>query len=193
MKKYAFVGTHGAGKTTLVHSLRDRFLREFPDKHIEVVEEVARSCPFPISDKMSGKKGLEETYIWITLEQMKRETEAAFLDPDYIICDRGVLDPEQYFDGEKGDILERIEDLAHEWAETYDKVFLLSTLNNMRIVDDNRRCMDIEFRNTINERFLTEFNDPDFHKLFEIMSEDLFSDKGDEVRSKIYAECFLAF
>ena len=194
MKKYAFVGTHGAGKTTLVNTLRDRFLREAVGETIEVVNEVARSCPFAISDKVSGKHGLEQTYIWITLEQIQQELVHAQSNPDYMLCDRCVLDPLMYYDGPTDDFLENMYEMALEWRHlSYDKVFLLYTSNDMRIVDDNRRCMDAEFRDKINKSFKDYFGGPDNNTLFFVSSEELFSDQGQKLVGQIYAECFLAF
>ena len=192
MKKYAFVGTHGAGKTTLVHALRDRFLRDFPEKKIEVVDEVARSCPFPISDKESGSKSLPNTYVWITLEQIQKEMEAKFKKPDYILCDRAVIDPQMYYDSEIDEFLDYMQDFVNTWAhEQYDKIFFLYTEENSRIVDDNRRCLDLEFRDKINYNFLKYFDTPDEKIVFAISSAELFSDEGQKLVDKIYSECFL--
>lgn len=192
MKKYAFVGTHGAGKTTLVHALRDRFLRDFPEQKIEVVDEVARSCPFPISDKESGSKSLPNTYMWITCEQIQKEMEAKFKKPDYILCDRSVIDPQMYYDGYIDDTIDLMQDVSGIWnAEQYDKIFFLYTEENARIVDDNRRCLDLEFRDKINYNFLKYFDTPDEKIVFAISSAELFLDKGQKLVDKIYAECFL--
>lgn len=193
MRKIAVIGTHGAGKTTLVNRLKNKFRKERSKKSIEVIGEVARSCPFPISDKESGKHGLEATYIWITLEQIQKEIAAAYKKPDFILCDRCVLDPGQYYEEPRMYYSCEVESLAYEWYTTYNKVFLLITENDMEIVDDNRRCLDIEFRNTINKRFVSEFNDEDDVRLFKIKSKDLFNDADDELFNKIYAECFLTF
>lgn len=194
VKKYAFVGTHGAGKTTLVHALRDRFLRDFPEKKIEVVDEVARSCPFPISDKESGPQGRTNTYVWITCEQLQKEMEAGFKAPDYILCDRSVLDPQMYYNGEIDRFFSDLQDVADSWTRAqYAKIFVLYTEPEMRIIDDNRRCLDTSFRDDVNIKFVNYFSDEVLPQeiIFAIPSSELFSEEGQKLVDKIYAECFL--
>jgi len=194
MKKYAFVGTHGAGKTTLVNTLKDRFLLDFKDQKIEVVNEVARNCPFAISDKQSGQHGLEQTYIWITLEQIQQELIHAQSNPNYMLCDRSTLDPLMYYEGPRDMFLDEMYEMALTWRTfNYDKVFLLYTDSCMKIDDDNRRCLDEEFRDKINTSFIKYFGTADNKTLFFISSKELFSDQGQKLVNKIYAECFLAF
>lgn len=191
MKKYAFVGTHGAGKTTLVNTLRDRFLREFPKKKIEVVNEVARECPFDISDKEHGAQGSLATYLWITCEQIQKELLAERSEPSYILCDRSIIDPEMYHDGSFDYLHTCMMELVDCYmSDEYAKIFVLHTEDDMRIIDDNRRCMDIDFRNVVNERFLDHF-EHDGERVFYISSEDLFSEAGKKLVDQIYAECFL--
>lgn len=191
MKKYAFVGTHGAGKTTLVNALRDRFLRDFPEKKIEVINEVARECPFDISDKEHGAQGSLATYLWITFEQIQKELVAELSSPNYIICDRSVIDPEMYYDGDFDYLNTCMIKLVDCYVDDeYAKIFVLHTEDEMRIVDDNRRCLDVDFRNTVNLRFLDHFEAED-NRIFFISSEELFSEDGQKLVDKIYAECFL--
>ena len=45
--KIAFLGTHGVGKTTLCFDLASRLKRL--DMSVDIVKEVARSCPLPIN------------------------------------------------------------------------------------------------------------------------------------------------
>lgn len=192
MKKYAFVGTHGAGKTTIVNALRDRFLRDFPEKKIEVINEVARECPFDISDKENGAQGSIATYLWITFEQIQKELVAELSEPDYIICDRSVIDPEMYHEGDFDYLHTCIMHLVDCYMDDeYDKIFVLHTEDDMRIVDDNRRCMDIEFRNKVNDLFLDHFEEHESENVFLIPSKELFSEEGQKLVDKIYAECFL--
>jgi len=45
--KFAFIGTHGVGKTTLCFELAALLKKR--DRIVEMVHEVARFCPLPIN------------------------------------------------------------------------------------------------------------------------------------------------
>jgi hypothetical protein len=97
-----------------------------------------------------------------------------------------------YYDGYIDDTIDLMHDVSEIWnAEQYDKIFFLYTEENSRIVDDNRRCLDIDFRDKINYNFLKYFDTPDEKTVFSISSRELFSEEGQNLVDKIYSECFL--
>ena len=89
MRKIAFVGTHGTGKTTLAHELVSKLKREGID--VGFLGEIARKCPLPINEQTSKK-----SQIWIILSQIIREIEEEGKS-DFLICDRSVLDSYCYY------------------------------------------------------------------------------------------------
>src|SRR6188768_4363959 len=90
--KIAIVGTHGTGKSTLSYNLASYY--KMKGKTVKIVQEVARSCPFPINEKMTI-----EAAKWIYLEHSRKELEAS--KNEICIGDRSVFDSfayAEYFD-----------------------------------------------------------------------------------------------
>lgn len=86
--KIAFIGSHGVGKTTLCYELAARLKRQ--DRVVDLVMEVARSCPLPINrDTTMGAQA------WILHTQMAQEI-AAEARGGVVVCDRSVLDNYAY-------------------------------------------------------------------------------------------------
>ncbi|MCP4574457.1 MAG: ATP-binding protein [bacterium] len=108
--KIAFIGTHGVGKTTLCFELAASLKRL--DLGVDLVKEVARSCPLPINRDTTA-----EAQNWILHTQVAQEIElaAAF---DAIICDRAVVDNYAYLvhaAGRQPDM----EPFIRTWLESY--------------------------------------------------------------------------
>ena len=142
MLKIGICGTHGAGKTTKAHELRDHYADL--GKTVCVVPEVARNCPYPL--------GTVEAQEHIWNEQMAQEKYAMVQDADVIICDRTVMDNLVYY----RDILDchgvaindccktedRWWDLLDEalvWMPTYDRVIRMPLNLEWLQVDDQIR------------------------------------------------------
>ncbi len=108
--KIAFLGTHGVGKTTLCFELAACLKRL--DLGVDVVKEVARSCPLPIN-----RETTEAAQAWILHTQIAREIE---LGHRYqaIVCDRAVLDNYAYMVHAAGRRAE-LEPLIAAWMGTY--------------------------------------------------------------------------
>ena len=87
--KIAVIGTHGVGKTTLVHMLATYAIRNA--KKVSIIEEVVRDCPFPINDKST----IDWAY-WLVTEQISRELSSEARKQDLIVCDRSAIDPVMY-------------------------------------------------------------------------------------------------
>lgn len=89
MKKVAIVGAHGIGKTTLAKALTER--ANSKGKKAIYLEEMVRSCPYPIHEKQS----IEATE-WIIFNQILAEHTITAQNPDFIFCDRSCYDPIVY-------------------------------------------------------------------------------------------------
>lgn len=109
--KIAFIGTHGVGKTTLCFELAAALKRL--DLSVDLVKEVARSCPLPIN-----RETTHEAQNWILHTQVAREIE---LQDAYqvIVCDRAVVDNYAYMVHAEGRRPE-IEPFIRHWMGTYD-------------------------------------------------------------------------
>lgn len=86
--KIAFIGSHGTGKTTLVHEL----IYKLKEKGINVdyCEEVSRRCPLEINENAKT-----QTQRWILSKQITEETEKRE-KCEVLICDRSILDTYSY-------------------------------------------------------------------------------------------------
>ena len=109
--KFALIGTHGVGKTTLCFELAARLKRR--DVDVELVREVARRCPMPINRETSVA-----AQSWILHTQMAWELEAAASSP-VVLCDRSVLDNYCYLLYAAGP-QPSWEPLLASWLPTYD-------------------------------------------------------------------------
>ncbi len=108
--KIAFIGTHGVGKTTLCFELAAALKRL--DLSVDLVKEVARSCPLPINQQTTI-----QAQSWILHSQVAKEIElnSRF---DAIVCDRAVVDNYAYLVHAAGPRPE-LEDFIASWMKTY--------------------------------------------------------------------------
>ena len=112
--KIAFIGTHGVGKTTLCFDLASRLKRL--DIGVDIVKEVARSCPLPINQDTTL-----EAQAWILHTQIGQEI-ASRSQYEAVICDRSVLDNYAYLVHAIGRQSE-YDALVREWVRTYSGLF----------------------------------------------------------------------
>jgi predicted ATPase len=108
--KIAFIGTHGVGKTTLCFDLASRLKRL--DLGVDIVKEVARTCPLPINQDTTV-----EAQAWILHTQIAQELAAAAQYPA-VICDRSVLDNYAYLVHRAGRRPE-YDALVKKWVGSY--------------------------------------------------------------------------
>jgi hypothetical protein len=108
--KVAFIGTHGVGKTTLCFELAARLKRM--DYRVDMVKEVARSCPLPLN-----RDTTLDAQAWILYTQMAREIETA-LGQELLVCDRSVLDNYAYLVARCGR-QEPFDSLVSRWLKSY--------------------------------------------------------------------------
>jgi len=109
--KMAFIGTHGVGKTTLCYELAAALKRL--DISVDLVKEVARSCPLPIN-----RETTDAAQNWILHTQVAQEIAlgAAY---ETIVCDRAVLDNYAYMVHASGRRPE-LEPYIRHWMQSYD-------------------------------------------------------------------------
>jgi nicotinamide riboside kinase len=136
--KVAFIGSHGVGKTTLCFELAALLKRRNVD--VEMVREVARSCPLPIN-----RDTTVEAQEWILHSQIRFEIEA-MAKHDMVLCDRSVLDNYCYMvhAGGSSTVWERMLD---HWVPTYD--LLVHVPICARPTYDGVRAIDPRFQEQI--------------------------------------------
>ncbi len=86
--KVGLIGSHGVGKTTLCFDLASRLKRL--DLSVDLVKEVARTCPLPIN-----RDTTVDAQAWILHTQIAEEI-ATGRQVEILICDRSVLDNYAY-------------------------------------------------------------------------------------------------
>jgi len=136
--KIAFIGSHGVGKTTLCFDLAARLKRQ--DRGVDLVKEVARSCPLPIN-----RDTTLEAQAWILHSQIAHEI-AASAQNDIVICDRSVLDNYAYLVHQAGR-QEAYDALVRKWVATYDGLFKVPVIEPPSF--DGRRDVSTEFQHAI--------------------------------------------
>ena len=147
--KLAFIGAHGVGKTTLCFDLASRLKRL--DLAVDIVKEVARSCPLPIN-----RDTTIEAQAWILHTQITQEIAAVSRD-QMVICDRSVLDNYAYLVHRVGRRPE-FDALVQVWVKTYDGLFKVPVLQAPSF--DGQRDISAEFQGEIDaiiEALIDEF------------------------------------
>lgn len=154
--KIAFMGSHGVGKTTLCFDVAARLKRL--DMGVDLVKEVARSCPLPINQDTTV-----EAQSWILHTQIAEELAAAFRY-QVVICDRSVLDNYAYLVHHSGRKPE-YDGLVQEWMASYTGLFKVPILQPPSF--DGTRDTSGEFQMEIDliiDQLLFELGVP-FHHL----------------------------
>lgn len=150
MKKIAVIGTHGVGKTTLTHQICVA-LKE-SNFNSAIVEEKARSCPFPINEAASI-----ETEIWMVHTQIRAELQAQAQKYEAAVIDRCSLDAIVYWHDRNTPhpYFEKLRDAAVEWVKTqYDLLVLVEPSSDTDgYAVDAVRDSSIIYRNRIRDLF----------------------------------------
>jgi thymidylate kinase len=138
--KFAFIGTHGVGKTTLCFELAALLKKR--DKVVEMVREVARFCPLPINREttVAAQSWILHTEI---AEELVAESKA-----EAVVCDRSVLDNYCYL--LQAGRHSYLEPLVRWWTGSY------RLLIKVPIVDapafDGLRDVDAVFQRVVDEK-----------------------------------------
>ena len=147
--KVAFVGTHGVGKTTLCFELAAILKRR--DMRVDMVKEVARSCPLPLN-----RDTTLEAQAWILHTQIAREIEA-MVHHDVIVCDRALLDNYAYLVHKFGRI-HVFDELVASWMASYGLLVKVPIVDRPRF--DGVRDTGADYQREIDgviESLLKEF------------------------------------
>lgn len=139
-RKIAFMGTHGVGKTTLCFELAARLKKL--DRRVDLVKEVARSCPLPLNQDTTVA-----AQSWILHTQIAREIETA-QGQDWIVCDRSVLDNYAYLAVKYGR-REPFDSIVADWIRSYELLAWVPVLGRPRF--DGVRDTDAEYQRRIEE------------------------------------------
>ncbi len=136
--KIAMIGAHGVGKTTLCFEAA-AFLKK-RDINVELVKEVARSCPLPINRETNL---LAQS--WILHTQVAEEIRAGNM-AEYVLCDRSVIDNYAYLvwaaEGRP-----ELDHLVAEWMKTYDHLWKVPIVSVPSY--DGVRDTDVKFQREI--------------------------------------------
>ena len=143
MRKIALIGTHGTGKTTIVHEL----MAESKKLGINAgfLEEVVRSCPLPINEGQTV-----EASEWIIYMQYVKELEQTGRC-DLLLTDRSVVDGYVYFYNKFGR-LPNLERFVKDKAGTYTHLIRVP-INQKFLVNDGIRSIDPIFQDDIDKAF----------------------------------------
>lgn len=163
--KYAFVGSHGTGKSSAAHFLAAKLKKEDPTKSVKVLEESVREI-----SKLVGINNQDFQKLAI-LDSLYDQT---LYNTSYniIICDRIPLDYIVYADY-YGVALEDIYyRLAFQNALEFDKIYFVRP-DDTPIADDGFRMTDLEVRNKIDAIFKKTL-DESFVEYEEITTKEVF-------------------
>ena len=149
--KIAIIGTSGTGKTTLTKKLKRGFTRQ--NKKVEIIDEVTRKCPWNINEQAEFI-----CQSWIFHEQIRKELEIEYKNPDIIIYDRNICDNlaymERVIDTTKDfpiiEFLQLVE-IARYWSYKYDYIIYMP-LNLQYLKEDGVRSVNEKFTKDIDWR-----------------------------------------
>jgi len=145
-KTIAIIGTHGTGKTTFSFLAAAHLKTQ--GHNVKIIQEVARSCPYPINESMS-----KEAALWIYHEHSRKELEA-IQKHDIIISDRSSYDSfiyAKYFNLFTRDMTLLEHAAFQHLSQFYHKIILVSP--DLPIEDDGIRSVDQKFQISIHEIF----------------------------------------
>lgn len=171
IKKIAIIGTHSTGKTTLSYILASE--QKKLGKSVKIIQEVARSCPYPLNEGMT-----RECCLWIYHEHVKKELEA-IQKFDTVICDRSAIDSFMYAKVKK--CFEFTDLYMHHcyqgaitWMNTYDEIIWVRP-NSKNPTPDGIRSTDKEFQMDVDHEFKKNQLIFDHMKIKILNIDDVFS------------------
>jgi thymidylate kinase len=153
MIKIGISGCGDSGKTTLCNNMK-KFI-ESQGKDIYLVKEVARECPYLISENSTAT-----AQRWIWEAHINEEHKAQQQSCDIILCDRTLMDNLLYYyyllDNKPDPIFDALCYYTKDWMNTYDYISVLN-INPEFIkqdINDPITIKDEKMINGINELFM---------------------------------------
>lgn len=145
--KFAFIGTHGVGKTTLCFELAALLKKR--DRVVEMVHEVARFCPLPIN-----RETTTDAQSWILHTEIAAELAAQY-KAEIVICDRSVLDNYCYL--LQTGRAPTLETLVRSWTDSYQLLIKVPIVSPPGY--DGLRDTDTAFQRKIDETIESVLSD----------------------------------
>jgi nicotinamide riboside kinase len=167
--KYAFIGSHGTGKSAATHFLASKLKKENPSKTIKVLEESVREIT-----KLVGINNQEFQKLAILNSLYDQVLYSSLYD--IVICDRIPYDYIVYGTYYGVDLDMTYQSLAIKNAKEFDKIFFVRP-DDTPIADDGFRFTDVNERNAIDQLFCAMILNDDI-KCEEIKTEDIFLEGG---------------
>lgn len=137
MKKIAFVGTHGSGKTRMSGVMCELF-RKYGNS-VYVIDEVVRKINVPINQNGTIRA---QRMIWS--EQVKEEMKASSSGGGIVLCDRSLLDSLVYYkylldhQGIEDEVFDKLKTMTNSWMSTYDEIIFFPVNYDLLRADDKR-------------------------------------------------------
>jgi nicotinamide riboside kinase len=178
MKKIAVTGTHGVGKTTLAHQICVTLKEK--NFNATIVEEKARSCPFPINEAATI-----DTEVWMVHTQIRAELQAKAMKYEVAVVDRCSLDAIVYWHDRNTphEYFETLKAAALQWVQLeYDIIVLVEPSSDTdTYAVDAVRDSSIVYRNRIRDLFrsyLEMLPDEVANKILLVESNEVFDRQG---------------
>jgi predicted ATPase len=158
-KIIAYTGAHRTGKTTSTFLLAAKLKILHPDKHVSIIQEIARRCPYPINKEASKK-----AQSWIFSQQLATELFRCQSQADIIITDRTVVDSIAYAKVRGfNDLATKMQGMAETHIHRYKQIFFKFIkdlpLESISSCNDGVRDMDLEWQKQIEEAMLQTYKE----------------------------------
>lgn len=148
--KYAFVGSHGTGKSSAAHFLAAKLKKQNPTLSVKVLEESVR-----ITNKLVGMNNTSFQKLSILDSLYKQELFKSVYN--VIICDRVSFDYIVYGEYFNIQLSEAYKELCIENIQSFDDVYLVRP-DSTPIASDGFRMTDTKQRDEIDILFYDMLN-----------------------------------
>lgn len=150
-KKYAFIGTSCAGKTTIIEELKKILPQKFPQKRIAFIPEAARIY-FTETKNITNRFSYEHQRNIMLLAQ--RLESNIHKQTSLIICDRSILDAPSYLAAMRNVLYaKKLLQEFQEWIPTYSHFFILDP-EDIPYIKDSVRTESKKTRTQFHNSFL---------------------------------------
>jgi nicotinamide riboside kinase len=179
--KICIVGTHGTGKTSLSYKIAD--IAKQNKINVKLIQEVARSSPFPINHGMT-----KECALWIYYAHFLKELEAQ-RSHQLVVSDRSILDSLVYAENKNIDIEPYIVEVINEQMCSYDMIIFVR-LDGTDIDNDGVRSVDKEFQKSIDGIFDKQLKD--FKQIFKDLNKPFIEIKTSQIFEETWKQSCLS-